>query len=164
MANLSDLGLDPNVKENTGEFILLPAGKYPMIIINDLLKDNSKKTGKVLEVTLQVSEGEFEGEELRDWWNLINPSADCQRIGQGTFKRVCNCVDVPFEKAAEDTRRIWGIPLTVKVKQVESEYNEEKRMQNKITSYSKAETQSPTDIYNHGAPPAGDTSGVDNEW
>jgi len=141
MANLSNLGLDANVKEQ-GFFEVVPAGLYQIAISNDELKNTKDGAGKYLELTLQIIEGEHKGTEIVDRLNIINKSQTAQNIGQGKLKRICTLLNSPFPP--KDTRCLWGKPLTAKleVKEFESnkaDENGELRMlkSNEVKGYSK---------------------------
>lgn len=114
MANLSGINLDPNVEESTGGFTLLPIGEYKAVIVRDELKDNNKKNGKVLKLTLQVTAGQYTGETIDDNINITNPSVQCQAIGQGTLKRICGLCNVQYPP--NDTAGLHGKPIRIKVK------------------------------------------------
>lgn len=114
MANLSGINLDPNVKESTGGFTLLPVGEYTSVIVRDELKDNNKKNGKVLKLTLQVIAGQYTGETIDDNINITNPSTLCQDIGQGTLKRICGLCNVQYPPP--NTAGLYGKPIIIKVK------------------------------------------------
>ncbi len=113
MANFNGLGLDPNVQESNGAFTVLPAGKYKVAMVGDELKDNKSGTGKILVVKLQVIEGTHASTEIDDNINLTNPSPQCQAIGQGTLKRICNLCDVQYPP--QDTNGLMGKPMVVTV-------------------------------------------------
>lgn len=136
MADLSGINLDPNVKES-GDFEVVPEGKYPVVIINDELKDTKAGTGKYLEITLQINKGEYRGTELTDRLNIQNPSGEAVRIGQGTLKRICSVCNVPFP--IQDTRKLYGRPMTAKVKIKEFQSNTTGNLlqSNEVSSYSR---------------------------
>jgi len=114
MTSLAGIALDPTVSESTGGFTVIPAGKYKACLVSDDLKDNSAQTGKLLEVKIQILEGQFTGHILTDRINIINPSAKAQAIGQGTLKRICNLCNVPYPP--QDTAGLMGKPLGVDVR------------------------------------------------
>ena len=53
MADLSGANLDPNVKENSGGFTVVPEGKYQVVIVGDKLTDTKNGTGKMLELKVR---------------------------------------------------------------------------------------------------------------
>ena len=138
MANLSGITFDKDVKEQTGEFIILPPGKYQAVITKDELKNTKAGNGKLLELTLQIQDaGEFRYHELIDRLNILNPSEIAQNIGQGTLKRICNILSIPFPPA--DSRKLWGKPMTinVKIKEFESNTTGETLQNNEVSGYSR---------------------------
>ena len=112
MANLNNLGLDPNVAEASG-FKLIQPGKYRAVIISDDLKDTNKGDGKKLEVVFQLIDQPNKGHEIKTNLNIINPSSKAQAIGQGQLKRLCNLTKVEYPPA--DTRKMYGIPMIIDV-------------------------------------------------
>ena len=152
MANLAGIPLQADVQENTGEFIVIPAGKYRACLVADELRDNSQNTGKVLKVTIQIMEGQFAGETLTDYINITNASAQCQAIGQGTLKRICNLCGVQYP--LKDTAVLMGKPLGVdiKVKKFTSNTTGKELESNKIRAYGpvppKTQQQPPAPVQN----------------
>lgn len=129
MADLTNLGLDPNVKE-AGSFTLLPIGKYEGVIISDGgIEENSEKTGYLIKLKCQITKGEYAGTELKTSINLTNPSIQCAAIGQGQMKKICSICKQPYPP--HDTRRLWGIPMLFDIDQ--GEYNG--KPTNKIKGY-----------------------------
>jgi len=141
MTALTGIQLDPNVDENTGAFVVMPAGKYKACLVADELKDNSQNTGKILKVALQIMEGQFAGETLTDHINITNPHPKAQAIGQGTLKRICNLCGVPYPP--QDTAGLMGKPMgiDVKVEKFTSNTTGKELESNKIRSYGPVPTQ-----------------------
>lgn len=139
MANLAGTNLDPNVKENHGDFEVLPPNNYKMVIIGDELKDNKAKTGKILMLKLQTTEGQHAGTMVNDFINLTNPSPVCQNIGQGTLKRICGLCSVVYPPT--DTTVLYGKPMSVKigVSEFKSNNTGDILKSNKVISYNAAE-------------------------
>ena len=146
MTNLSALNLDPNVQESDGEFTVLPAGKYKAALVGDELKDNKSGTGKILILKLQIIEGQFASEIVKDNINITNPSAQCAAIGQGTLKRVCNLCNVQYPP--QDTTGLMGKPIviTVGVEEFTSNKTGKTLQSNKIKKYEPANTAIPQAI------------------
>lgn len=141
MANLNGIQMDANVQESTGAFTVLPAGKYKACLVADELRDNSAGTGKILELKIQIMEGQFAGEMLTDYINITNPNPKAQSIGQGTLKRICNLCSVPYPP--QDTAGLMGKPLgiDVKVEKFTSNTTGKELESNKIRSYGPVPTQ-----------------------
>jgi len=156
MASLTGIGIDANVQESTGEFTVLPPGKYKACLVSDELKDNNAGTGKVLMIKLQILEGQYAGEVLTDYINITNANPKAQAIGQGVLKRICNLCGVPFPP--QDTAGLMGKPLGIDVKIVKFTSNTTGKEldSNKIKAYgpvpSPAQMQQPM---THHAPPPG---------
>ena len=143
MSNLNGLAIDVNVEENSGEFTVLPAGKYKAVIVGDELVDNKTKTGKLLNFKVQIVEGGFAQEILTDRLNITNPSQIAQKIGQGTLKRICNLCQVNFPP--QDTAGLMGKPMVITVAVEEFQSNNSGNMlkSNKIKKYEPAITNIP---------------------
>lgn len=144
MADLSGMGLNPDVEEARDGFTVVPGGKYQIVIVKDEIKDNKNKNGKVMHVTIQITKSEFAGVEIMDYWNILHSGSEqAQNIGQGILKRVCNLCDVKYPP--DDTRKLYGKPLTalITVDEFKSNTSGEMLKSNKIKSYSKAETATP---------------------
>ena len=143
MAMLTGLNIDANVEESGNGFTVLPAGKYKMCLVGDELGNNKANTGKILKLKLQVIEGQFTGEILTDNLNITNPSDVCQRIGQGTLKKICNLCGVNFPP--QDTNGLMGKPMVVALTVEEFKSNNTGKMltSNKVKSYEAANTAIP---------------------
>ena len=96
MADLTGTGLDPNVPENSGGFTVIPEGKYQVVIVGDKLVPTKAGTGKMLELKVQIIEGDHRGETITDRLNIVNASSVAQAIGQGQLKRICNLCGVQY--------------------------------------------------------------------
>jgi len=135
MSNLAGLNLDPNVKESTGEFVVLPAGKYKAVITADELKDNKSETGKILVLNLQIIEGQYSQTVIVDHVNITNTSEKAQAIGQGILKRICNICNVAYPP--QDTSGLYGKPMIIdlKVEEFTSNTTGKTLQSNKVRSY-----------------------------
>lgn len=136
MSNLQEMGIDENVQENDGgTFIVVPAGKYKMVIVGDQVKDTNAKTGKILLLKNQIVEGSFSGTIIDNILNIKNPSQVAERIGQGTLKRICRITGVPFPPP--DTTFMYGKPFigTVGTKEFKSNTTGAMIKSNKIQAY-----------------------------
>lgn len=161
MTDLTKLNIDPDVKENSGEFTILPEGKYHAVIISDEVKDNSSGSGKLAILELQVMNGEYKGLVLKDYINLINTNSICQQIGQGTLKRICNICDCDFPPS--DSTKLYGknLTITVKVESFVSKNTGEQLKSNKIKAYN---PYSPDAITTTTATTATTTPEDENPW
>ena len=134
MSNLTSLNLDPNVQEDNGSggITIIPSGKYKAVIISDDVRDTKNNTGKGIELTLQIVEGEYTDTILKDWLNLRNQNLEAQQIGQGQLKRICRIVGVAFPPP--DTSLMYGKPILLTVT-VAPYYKDKTKNVNKIKSY-----------------------------
>lgn len=164
MANLNGMNLDPNVQENQGAFVVVPAGKYKACLVADELKNNSKGTGKLLEMKVQIMEGQFAGQVIVDRLNIINPNPTAQAIGQGTLKRICNLCSVPYPP--QDTAGLMGKPMGIDIRveefqsnTLDEQGNPKMLKSNKIASYGPPPTQQVAQPSTQQAAPVQNASG-----
>jgi len=137
MSNLANVGLDPNVEEAGEGFEVLPAGEYQAVITSDEVGDNKKGTGKIITLSLKITNGKHTGTDLKDYISLTNTNPEAARIGQGQLKRVCTLCGIPYPPA--DTTLLYGKPLNIKVAVEEFTSNKtgQQLKSNKIKSYKK---------------------------
>lgn len=135
MADLTGANLDPNVEENTGGFTVVPEGKYQVVIVGDSLKDTKAGTGKILELKVQIVDGEHRGTTVIDRLNIVNQSDVAQKIGQGQLKRICNLCGASYPPS--DTSGLIGKPMqaTIKVEEFTSNKTGNLLQSNKISGY-----------------------------
>ena len=132
MANLT--GFDANTVEPQVEFEPIPAAKYIAAIIESEFKDTKAGTGRYLELTFQVLEGQYKGRKVWARLNLDNPSATAVKIAKGELSAICRAVGVMTPK---DSYELHNLPLTISVK-VEK-FGDDGKLSNKISGYSKRE-------------------------
>ncbi len=71
-----------NVEYNAGSREPLPAGVYSLVVVRAQQKETKKKDGVFVEVEFDVAAPEQYGRrKFWDTFNIMNPSADGQRIG-----------------------------------------------------------------------------------
>ena len=113
MADLTGVNLDPNVAVSTGGKTLILPGTYKAIIVKDRIKDNKSGTGKVWNIKVQIVEGQYANELLNDYINITHKSAECQAIGQGTLRQICELTKQPYPPT--NTDGMIGIPFGLKI-------------------------------------------------
>ena len=70
------------VQYNTGSREPLPNGVYSLLVVRAQQKETNKKDGVYVEVEFDVTApAEFARRKFWDNFNIVNPSADAQRIG-----------------------------------------------------------------------------------
>ena len=82
----------------------VPAGKYVCRISATEIKENSKGTGRYLQLTLDVTEGEFRGRKLFDRLNLWNSNVQAKEIAEKTLSAICHAVGILKVRNHEELR------------------------------------------------------------
>ena len=113
MADLSNVGLNPDVEEAGAGFEVLPAGEYSVVITKDEIRDNKAGTGKLIVLSLKVTTGQYTGIDITDYINLTNANATAATIGQGVLKKICGLCSVNYPP--NDTAALYGKPMNVKL-------------------------------------------------
>ena len=103
----------PSENEKMAGFEPIPAGEYVVEITKSTLKDNSAKTGKRLNFSMVVLEGEAEGKRFNIGCNFIHPKADTQRMARAELRTICDAVG--HDGDLEDTEDIHDIPFIIEV-------------------------------------------------
>ena len=120
MSDISTLigGFDPETYEEQPEFdnSPLPSGDYYAEIKKAEVKPTKKGDGQLCEIEFdilgQVVDKSCKGRKLWSRFNLQNPSAKCQQIGQAQFHGLRIAVGKP---ACQDTDELIGSNLVVTV-------------------------------------------------
>ena len=110
MASLN--GFDATQVEPQGDRSVLPAGKYRAVIIDSEERPTKAGTGKYLQLTIEVVDGEHKGRRVWDRLNLVNPNAKAVEIARSTLASICRAVGVMQPK---DSVELHNIPLIVRV-------------------------------------------------
>lgn len=106
--------LDFNAQEvEITNYEAIPAGKYQAVITDSEMKETKSGTGRYLQLTFEVIEGDYRGRKLWERINLLNPNQTAVRIAKETLAKICLAVNVPVLK---DTVELHNLPLTVEVK------------------------------------------------
>jgi len=133
------------VKPNDGIPEAMPAGEYPMVIVESKKKDNKARTGWFIELVLQVVDGAHKGRKCWDRLNLKNPSSEAVAIAEGTLSAICRAVNV---MTPQDTTELHNRPMLVQLKVKEHDG----ALRNEVVSY-KALTEKPATSQGSQAPP-----------
>lgn len=133
---MASLGFDGQSNFNSSQvpdagFNPLPAGDYLMAITESEMKDTKKGDGKYLKLKLTVLDGDKKGRTLFVNCNVINPSADAQRIGRAELKRICEACSKP---TVADSCELHDIPMWVRVA-VKARKDESGEYENSIKKY-----------------------------
>lgn len=138
--------VDPNFA-----FEAIPAGKYLAIITESEEKPTKSGTGKYLQFTFQIIEGEFKDRLVWTRLNLDNPTPKTVRIARAELSAICRAVGVP---APKDPVELHNIPLVITVGQKKRADTGE--MGNVIKGYARKEAaavRAPAAVGNDGTPP-----------
>jgi hypothetical protein len=113
---------DSAAVEPGGSYEALPPGEYIASIVESMVKDNKKGTGKFLQVTWEILSAQGKGRRVWQYINFLNASAKAQQIGQAELSAICRAAGKPN---ISDSSQLHNIPMTVKLGV--DEYNGEKK-------------------------------------
>jgi hypothetical protein len=108
----------------------LPPGDYTAIIADSDMKDTKAGTGKYIELTINIVEGEYEGRRLWERLNVYNPSEQAERIARSQLNNLSNAVGKP---GASDTESLHDIPFIISL-----DIDRRDTTRNKVMGYSPA--------------------------
>ncbi len=111
---MADLyNFDANTVDPSVDFEAIPSGKYLAMITDSEMKPTKAGTGKFLQLTFQILEGEHKGRNLWSRLNLENPSTQAVQIAKGELSAICRAIGVMTPK---DSMDLHNLPLTGAVK------------------------------------------------
>jgi hypothetical protein len=117
--------VEPNVA-----FEPVPAGKYIAVIINSEMKQTKSGNGNYLELTFEITEGEYKGRKVWARLNIDNPNADAVKIARGELSAICRAVNV---MTPNDSVDLHNLPLEINVKC--KKRDDTKEISNEIKGY-----------------------------
>lgn len=112
MADLN--GFNANSFEELENLDLLPAGDYPVAVVNSAIKPTKNLDGQYLELEFQVLEGKFKGRRLWDRLNVQHPSEKAVGFAKRKLASICRAVNVLTPR---DSRDLHDRPLIAVVRQ-----------------------------------------------
>lgn len=136
MADLT--GFDANNVEPSQPFEPIPAGKYTAVIIESGYKPTKSGNGSFLELTFQITEGEFLNRQLRARLNLNNPNSVAVKIAKAELSSICRAVGV---MTPSDSQDLHNLPISILVRCKKRSDNDE--IANEIAGYEKQGASSP---------------------
>lgn len=112
---MADLGnpFDANSVEPRESFDPLPAGEYQVHVVESEMKPTKAGTGRYLQLTLEVVDGEFTGRKVWDRLNLENPNQTAVDIAQRTLSQICRACGV---MNVRDSEQLHYRRMTAKLK------------------------------------------------
>lgn len=135
MALLS--GFDATQVPEQQEFTALPAGQYVAIITGSEEKVTKAGTGKYLQLTFEVMDGQFKGRKLWDRLNLWNQNQTAKDIAQRALGAICRALGV---LRPNDSAELHNKPLLITV---DVELDDRQRESNVIKKYSPLSADTP---------------------
>lgn len=128
MASLD--GFDASQVDPNEGFDVLPAGEYRACIVSSQRKKTKSGSGELIELELQVLDGQHQNRKVFERINFINPNPTAQQIGRGTLSAICRAVGI---MQPGDTSELHNRPMRIKLKVTRQEgYNDK----NEVVKYS----------------------------
>lgn len=136
---MTELNFDATKVEPMNDFSPIPTGEYTAVITASDMKDTKSGSGKYLQLTYQIVDGEYKNRLIFENINLINSNEVAVQIAQKTLSSICHAVGVLHPK---DSNELHDRPLTIKVgiRPASGEYGE----QNIIKARGPLKPQQPT--------------------
>lgn len=99
----------------------IPAGKYPMAIVDSEMKDTRNGRGQYLQLVCQILDGEQKGRKVFERLNLVNENATAVNIAQSTLAAICNATGV---QKVNDSVELHDKPFlgSVKIRPASGQY------------------------------------------
>jgi hypothetical protein len=131
MASLDDLhGFDPAAVSVKGSFEPLPEGWYRAIITQSVRKP-SKTGGEYIELTINITQGEYAGRLLWDRLNVKHHNPKAVNFAYARLSSICRAANVLRPR---DTEELHNIEMFIYVTQRFDEYS--RKYRNEIDQYS----------------------------
>ena len=111
MADLN--GFDARKVDPAADFEAIPAGKYLAAITESEMKETKAGTGRYLQLTFTIIEGEYKNRILWARLNLNNPNATAVKIARAELSAICHAVGV---MSPRDSVELHNLPLLITVK------------------------------------------------
>lgn len=99
--------------EPTNDFDPIPAGDYPMRVINSEMKDTKDGTGKMLVLEMDITDGPCAGRKHWERFNLVNKNAQAVEIAQRSLAQLCLAVG---KVSVDDSDELHMLPFIAKMK------------------------------------------------
>lgn len=110
---MATLNFNAHEVEPSVAFEAVPAGKYVAVIVNSEIKPTKSGNGNYLELTFEITEGEYKGRKVWARLNIDNPSADAVKIARGELSAICRAINVMMP---QDSADLHNLPLEINVK------------------------------------------------
>jgi hypothetical protein len=90
----------------------LPRGMYQVIVTESAIKPTQAGTGEYIELTLQVSDGEFAGRRVWDRLNVSNPNKTAEDIAKRQLQELCLAAGI---STLNETEQLHDIPVLAQI-------------------------------------------------
>lgn len=132
------------------DFEPLPAGEYPVVIIDSDMLPTKRGDGQFLKLTYQVIDGPTKGRMVWERLNLDNPNAQAVEIAQRSLSSICHAIGV---LNVMDSQQLHGRPLVIRVEYREPQANY--GASNEVKAHKKFEGTAPAQppLYQQPTPP-----------
>jgi hypothetical protein len=139
---------DASKVDPQSDYTPLKPGTYPMWIVDSEVRPNKSNTGMIIDIKLEVTDGEGKGRQVRDFINFMHEKEQVQEIGQRQFSALCHAAGLSNVK---DTTELHHKPLVVKVDVEESSYvskegENKTSMQNRVKAYVYKDDSTPANV------------------
>lgn len=115
-----------------GDRTPVPAGEYPVVLVQSSAEANKQNSGKMLSCQFRITEGDLAGKVIYQNINYLHNNPAAQEIGQAKLSALCHAVGV---LQIVDSQQLHGIPLRIAVSvSSDNKYNE-------IDAYKRADGQ-----------------------
>ena len=124
---MAKIGFNPQSAEKREERGCLPAGEYLAIISASDVTPGKKPGAQMLKLTYAcVGEG-FKGRLFWQNLNIVNPSAEAQKIAQSELREICEAVGLGGAMV-DDSAMLHNKPMLVRIKIEKSEGYDDKNV------------------------------------
>jgi hypothetical protein len=143
---MATLNFNAHEVEPSVAFEAVPAGKYIAVIVDSEIKQTKSGNGNYLELTFEITEGEYKGRKVWARLNIDNPNADAVKIARGELSAICRAVNV---MTPNDSVDLHNLPLEITVKCKKRDGSDE--ISNEIKGYA-AKATAPSQTPQQSAP------------
>lgn len=109
---LLNQAFDATTIDPTQTFEVLPAGDYPVMVVDSDMKSTKDGSGQYLQLTLEVIDGPYSGRVIFDRLNLVNRNDKAVEIAQRTLSQICHAIGV---LRVQDSAELHNKPILAKV-------------------------------------------------
>lgn len=127
---MSTLNFDANSVEPSTGFDPVPAGKYPAVIVESVMKPTKNGNGQYLELTFEIIDGDYKARKVWARLNLENQNSTAVQIARSELSAICRAIGV---MQPQDSIELHNLPLIITVRCRKNPETEE--ISNEIKGY-----------------------------